>query len=679
MRRLLTFALAGALCVGAALLAADAIEARSERMVREALAAEGLDFAGVSADGLRLTLAGTAPSEAARVRALAAAGRVTDPARVIDAMDAEGAVSVEPPTYAVEMLRGGDGVSLIGLVPEGTDREAVRARLRRATDAPVSDFLDVADHPVPAEWAGTWEFALAAIARLPRSKLSVEPGRVAVTAAAGSPEERRHLLESLARSRPDGLSLELDVSAPRPVIAPFTMRFEVAEGGPRLAACAAATPEGASAILAAAREAGAADPDCRLGLGAPSPHWPEAARLAVEAVAAMGGGSVTLADTQATLVAPDGLDPERFDEVAGTLEGALPPAFSLTATAPEEAEATAPRFVARLSEGQVALAGRLPDERARTAAQTLTRARFPGARLTMATRTAVGLPEGWPTRAMAGIEALALLEEGQVRVDPEAVSVTGVSGDPEAEAEAAGLLSRALGAGEDIRLEIAYDPALDPETAGPDAAECLARIEAAQESAEITFAPGSDEIEPAALPVVEAIAEVLRDCPPFALEVAGHTDAQGRESMNLALSQARAEAVVEALAEEGAPVAGLDAVGYGETRPVAEDTPEGREANRRIEFTPLEAEGDPRLVSRGLSPSVLPDAAARPDRTDPPGEDAGATPAADPPSPEAAPETETAPETAPPETEAEPETAAPRGTVRTPDASTPRPEPRSEP
>ena len=606
MRRLLPFALAAVLSAGAAVLAAGAIEARSERAVLSELEADGIDFASVSADGLRVSLAGTAPSEAARARALAAAGRATDPARVLDAMESADRIALEPPAYAVEMLRGGDGLSLIGLVPERVDRAAARARLERATNAPVADFLDVASHPVPEGWDAAWEFSLAAIAHLPRSKLSMEAGRVAVTAAASSAEERRRLEEDLARTRPEGLTLDLEVTAPRPVIAPFTLRFEVGEAGARLVACAAATQEGAALIEAAAREAGATEPACRLGLGAPSPHWPEAARLSLEAGAAMEGGTVTLADTEVTLVAPRGLDAGRFDEIVGTLEGALPPAFSLTATAPEDVASDAPRFLARVSEGRVALAGRLPDERARDAAESLARARFPGVEVTVATRTATGLPTGWPQRAMAGIEALSLLKEGQVRVETEAVSLTGVAGDPDAEAEAAGLLSRALGAGEDIRLDVAYDPALDPAAAVPTPAECLARIEAAQAVGEIAFDPGSDEIAATARPTIDAIAEILRDCPPVPLEVAGHTDAQGRESMNLALSQARAEAVVEALAQARAPVADLSPMGYGESRPIAEDTPEGRRANRRIEFTPIEPRGDPRLVSRRLSAPILP-------------------------------------------------------------------------
>ena len=585
--RIATFALAAGLSVGAAVLAADAIEARSEREATAALAGAGLDFAEARADGLRLTLTGTAPSEAQRFRALTAAGGVVDPSRVIDAMAVEGAAPVAPPRYAVEMLRGQDGISLIGLVPEATDREALRARLERATDLPVDDFLETAGHPVPEGWGEALRYALDAAEGLPRSQVSVDAERVSVTAAAESPEERERIEAELRRARPEGLALDLQVSAPRPVIAPFTLRFEAADGGARLTACAAATPEGAAAIEAAARGAGAPSPSCRLGLGVPSPRWPEAAAAAIGAVAELGGGTVTFADADVTLVAPEGTPPERFDAVAGALEGGLPEAFSLHAVPPHEAaEAGAPEFAAVLGDGRVVLSGRLPHEGARDAAASLARALFPGAEVEVATRTAQGLPEGWPIRAMAGIEALALLEEGRVAVEEEGVALSGVTGNPDAEAEAAGLLSRALGGGEDLRLDVAYDPALDPATGTPAPDECLRRIEAAQGAQEIAFAPGSDAIESSGLATLGEIATILGECPEIEMEVAGHTDSQGREAMNLELSRARAVAVVEALAARRAPVAGLEPVGYGEARPIADnDTEAGREANRRIEFT----------------------------------------------------------------------------------------------
>ncbi len=83
---------------------------------------------------------------------------------------------------------------------------------------------------------------------------------------------------------------------------------------------------------------------------------------------------------------------------------------------------------------------------------------------------------------------------------------------------------------------------------------------------------------------------MLEDCPGLKLEIGGHTDAQGSEGGNKALSQARAEAVLVALQGRRVDVSGMTAVGYGEGIPIADNgTEEGREANRRIEFVLKEA------------------------------------------------------------------------------------------
>jgi OOP family OmpA-OmpF porin len=67
----------------------------------------------------------------------------------------------------------------------------------------------------------------------------------------------------------------------------------------------------------------------------------------------------------------------------------------------------------------------------------------------------------------------------------------------------------------------------------------------------IRFTPGSAEITSETMPVITALAEVLEDCPGLKMEIGGHTDAQGSEGGNKALSQARAEAVLLALQGAG--------------------------------------------------------------------------------------------------------------------------------
>jgi outer membrane protein OmpA-like peptidoglycan-associated protein len=67
--------------------------------------------------------------------------------------------------------------------------------------------------------------------------------------------------------------------------------------------------------------------------------------------------------------------------------------------------------------------------------------------------------------------------------------------------------------------------------------------------------------------------------------IEGHTDAIGTEEYNMALGQRRADSVADYLAAQGVPMEDMTTVSYGETRPVApNDTPEGRQLNRRVEI-----------------------------------------------------------------------------------------------
>ncbi len=88
--------------------------------------------------------------------------------------------------------------------------------------------------------------------------------------------------------------------------------------------------------------------------------------------------------------------------------------------------------------------------------------------------------------------------------------------------------------------------------------------------------------------LIDELAEVALKCPETRIEIAGHTDSSGPRSMNQKLSEMRAQAVVERLKMKNVDPERLIAVGYGEMRPIADNsTDEGRAKNRRIEFTIL--------------------------------------------------------------------------------------------
>ena len=420
--------------------------------------------------------------------------------------------------------------------------------------------------------------------------------RVEITAISDSGGQKLRLETQLSAAAPEGVEVALDISAPRPVITPFTLRFLIDENGGRFDACTAHTEEGRARILAAAAAAGLqGEADCTLGLGVPSPRWPDAVATGIAALAQLGGGSVTFSDADVSLVALATIEQALFDRVIGELEAALPDVFSLQSVLPEPVEIDGtgdkhdgpPEFVATLSpEGLLQLRGRITDDRLRGAVEGFARARFGTAEVDGAMRLDEHLPKGWATRVFAGLEALSLLSNGALVVQPDFLDLSGATGLPEARAEISRILSAQLGAAENFSISVDYKEALDPVASLPTPEECVGAINAILAAGKITFEPGYAEIVGEARGTLDRIAEVMKDCTAVTIEIAGHTDSQGRESMNLALSQERAQSVLVALQSRRVLTGNLTAKGYGEEQPIADNgTEEGREANRRIEFT----------------------------------------------------------------------------------------------
>ena len=101
----------------------------------------------------------------------------------------------------------------------------------------------------------------------------------------------------------------------------------------------------------------------------------------------------------------------------------------------------------------------------------------------------------------------------------------------------------------------------------------------------VRFESGSDVLTPESAEVLDTIATVFIDQPEVSISIEGHTDSVGDASANIALSLARATSVRKYLIERGVSAFRLQARGFGEQVPIADnETLQGRATNRRIEF-----------------------------------------------------------------------------------------------
>jgi OmpA-OmpF porin, OOP family len=104
----------------------------------------------------------------------------------------------------------------------------------------------------------------------------------------------------------------------------------------------------------------------------------------------------------------------------------------------------------------------------------------------------------------------------------------------------------------------------------------------------IKFDYNKATIKPESMGVLNEIVKLMNDNPSMKFEIQGHTDSDGDDAYNMKLSQARADAVKAFLAETGIDSSRLTAKGYGESKPISDNsTPEGKASNRRVEFVKL--------------------------------------------------------------------------------------------
>ncbi|HLO83206.1 MAG TPA: OmpA family protein [Chitinophagaceae bacterium] len=95
-------------------------------------------------------------------------------------------------------------------------------------------------------------------------------------------------------------------------------------------------------------------------------------------------------------------------------------------------------------------------------------------------------------------------------------------------------------------------------------------------------------LRPESFVELDRVVKLLNENPAIEIEMSAHTDSKGSDDYNYTLSDNRARSVMEYIISKGIPTSRIRSKGYGETKPVvSNDTDEGRQLNRRVEFTIL--------------------------------------------------------------------------------------------
>ena len=168
------------------------------------------------------------------------------------------------------------------------------------------------------------------------------------------------------------------------------------------------------------------------------------------------------------------------------------------------------------------------------------------------------------------------------------LTVNGVAADEAAQATTVGALDAASDSGVRPGGEITVAEVEEPEISLEEEVELLqAELDALQDEIRenVVFDSNSDVLTPVAQGTLDKVAAAMNRFTRPVVEVGGHTDSQGPPEFNIDLSQRRTESVNAYLSGQGIDINRLQAIGFGEAQPIADNlTEEGRLQNRRVEF-----------------------------------------------------------------------------------------------
>lgn len=555
-------------------------------------AAKTLRTAEVVISDSTITVTGEAQDPAAREASIAAFSPLSDGWQITENVE----LFDDGAPFGMMLTWDGDSTTGTGKLPAGADD--------LADTAPVGDLPDDVVIARIADDSGTWtdmsRSALAALAGTESGDLAINDRSLTLSGSVSNPDALAAVNAALAEAEAAGAKVTADLTllddgAPFSLIADWDGTSINASGK---------LPAGAKASLMTGSLGALGDDVTESGLPDPTSQWPDLAQTGLDALALLTDGTLTIADgalnltgnapgtaakaeveamlakvtdvevtTDLTLVddgAPVAFELSYSADGGFTVSGKLPEGVTLddlsaalgvpvggnvtTAIGAGNADAT----MAALA----GVAGFLPEFEKLTFTDS-------GAGLSLTGDTAPGVDNELVLAGLA--DALG----DRLTAAPTIATTTNLPDDGATRTNAATGMSETFRGGYWIPV-VDFDPT--PEN-------CKTEIATIQARNKINFVTGSARLDARSVRAVNAMTSVMYLCigdAGLSAIVGGHTDAQGSDDANLALSQQRAESVTQALTLRGIPNAALTATGYGESQPVADnETAEGRAANRR--------------------------------------------------------------------------------------------------
>lgn len=536
-------------------------------------------------------------------------------------------VDVPPPQvqdYWVSVSRQPGGIFVFdGYAPNAATRDALAQR-----DGADMSWLKLGSG-APATYGVAMTFGLSLLDRLSEGRFALRGSVLTVSGVAATQADFLDLHAALAAQAPQGLILaKSEISAPHVETYAFSVRRQ-ANGNTILSGY---VPDPALEQRLLDLVGSNSSSTLRFGSGEPL-NFSGMLDKAMPLFALLQEGEIKLENGQWLLSGTPKIAAAATSIEAAFASDRLSDAgWSLALAAPMPAAPVEPYtwFAEKQSDGTVVMTGTVPTQ----ALQSVLALRI-GASLTDETEVLAEAPDGFIAHALAAADALKLLDIGKVGFDGSQWLIEGEGKSADASEEIA---KNVASSGDDWSIAIsapveaastpaplevaAAPPVAEPQPATPvaevpvptsDVAEpaptpatravetpaaptvaaapatpanieqCRATLAELSAQNGILFRSGAAVLADGTGPILQSIADAIVHCPATNIDVAGHTDSDGEAPANLALSVARAEAVVNALIALGVGPERLYAIGYGESAPIADNaTSAGKAQNRRI-------------------------------------------------------------------------------------------------
>ena len=205
---------------------------------------------------------------------------------------------------------------------------------------------------------------------------------------------------------------------------------------------------------------------------------------------------------------------------------------------------------------------------------------------------AKGAPnDGWGDMASSYLSALSKLDTGNVVLDDTHALITGVTTNEAVRNEIYDMIKQTPAGYEGAANITIPDGPIAVAGKISNERSCQTLFNSLKSGKKIEFASGSADIKAESFGLLSSLYSAADQCDTFNVSIAGFTDnspfvGEDGQDLNIWLSQARADSVKRYLVQQGIAATRLATMGYGSANPIASnDTPEGKAANRRIEFT----------------------------------------------------------------------------------------------